>query len=131
MNEWAAIINDLRGKPFRWQGRGPDAYDCWGLVIEVLARRGLPSPGDFVTDTQACAIRTIATHLATPSAVKLSASEPGAIVLMSSKLAIHHAGIATPYGVLHTVRQFGACLSQVVTLRMQGYQRIEYYKWAV
>lgn len=128
--EWEAIIRDLQGKPFRWQGRGPDAFDCWGLVIEVLARRGLPSPGDFVTDTKECAIRTIAAQLAVPQAVKLDRSEPGAIVLMSSKRALHHSGIATPYGVLHTVRQFGACLSQPVSLRAQGYQRIEYYRWA-
>lgn len=32
---------DLIGKPFLRGGRGPDSYDCAGLVVEVLRRRGI------------------------------------------------------------------------------------------
>lgn len=35
---------DLIGKPFEWGGRGPMAYDCWGLVRECLLRQGLKPP---------------------------------------------------------------------------------------
>jgi hypothetical protein len=44
-------INDLIGKPWRLGARGPDAYDCWGLVREVLQRMrpGLPLP-DWASD---------------------------------------------------------------------------------
>lgn len=28
--------SDLIGTPFRWGGRGPDAYDCFGLVIKLF-----------------------------------------------------------------------------------------------
>lgn len=31
---------DLIGKPFQDLGRGPDAYDCWGVVLEVSKRLG-------------------------------------------------------------------------------------------
>lgn len=31
----------LLGKPFKWQGRGPDGYDCYGLVVEIYRRRGI------------------------------------------------------------------------------------------
>lgn len=34
-------INDLIGKPFLNRGRGPDGYDCWGLVREVYRRCGV------------------------------------------------------------------------------------------
>ena len=35
-----AVINlsDLIGKPYMVDGRGPDAYDCWGLCLEVARR---------------------------------------------------------------------------------------------
>ena len=34
------VIDDLLGKPYRDHGRGPDAYDCYGLAIEVERRLG-------------------------------------------------------------------------------------------
>jgi len=34
-------VDDLIGKPFLRGGRGPDAYDCAGLVVEVMRRRGI------------------------------------------------------------------------------------------
>lgn len=42
---------DLIGRPFLSGGRGPDAFDCYGLLIEVFRRRGrdvMPhnTPGD-------------------------------------------------------------------------------------
>jgi cell wall-associated NlpC family hydrolase len=35
---------DLLGKPFAYHGRGPDAYDCWGLVREICGRGGVDLP---------------------------------------------------------------------------------------
>lgn len=35
------IICDLIGVPFVDGGRGPDGYDCWGLVREVYNRLGV------------------------------------------------------------------------------------------
>jgi cell wall-associated NlpC family hydrolase len=36
------IITDLIGKPYELGGRGPDKYDCAGLVVECMRRQGLP-----------------------------------------------------------------------------------------
>lgn len=36
--------DDLIGKPFKDHGRGPDYYDCWGLVREVFSRYGIKLP---------------------------------------------------------------------------------------
>jgi cell wall-associated NlpC family hydrolase len=38
------VFSDLIGKPFRDMGRGPDAYDCWGLCLEVNRRVGRTVP---------------------------------------------------------------------------------------
>lgn len=35
------MICDLVGKPFESGGRGPDSYDCIGIVIEVYKRNGI------------------------------------------------------------------------------------------
>jgi cell wall-associated NlpC family hydrolase len=34
-------VVDLIGKPYARGGRGPDTYDCAGLVVEILRRRGI------------------------------------------------------------------------------------------
>lgn len=38
---------DLLGKEFEYGGRGPDKYDCYGLVMEVRNRVGLPTPDEY------------------------------------------------------------------------------------
>lgn len=35
---------DMIGKPFEEFGRGPDAYDCYGVCIELSRRGGHPIP---------------------------------------------------------------------------------------
>lgn len=35
------IWRDLVGMPFRRGGRGPDEYDCFGLLVELYRRRGI------------------------------------------------------------------------------------------
>lgn len=37
---------DLLGKPFVRGGRGPDGFDCYGLAVELFARKGVIVP-DF------------------------------------------------------------------------------------
>ena len=33
--------DDLIGKPYEPHGTGPEAFDCWGLCVEVLKRLGI------------------------------------------------------------------------------------------
>ena len=35
---------DLIGKPYKENGRGPDGYDCYGICIEVCKRIGIYLP---------------------------------------------------------------------------------------
>lgn len=39
-------LDDLIGKPYRRGGRGPDAYDCFGLLIEVCRRSNITLPNE-------------------------------------------------------------------------------------
>lgn len=36
--------SDLLGKKFEYFGRGPDAYDCAGVVLEIWKRAGIELP---------------------------------------------------------------------------------------
>lgn len=37
-------LDDLIGKPYKNNARGPNAFDCWGLVLEVMRRAGVYIP---------------------------------------------------------------------------------------
>lgn len=37
-------FNDILGKPYKAHGRGPESFDCYGLVIEVAKRLGHTMP---------------------------------------------------------------------------------------
>jgi len=37
-------VDDLLAKPYQRGARGPDGYDCWGVVIEVGKRMGIDFP---------------------------------------------------------------------------------------
>ncbi len=43
------FYQDLLGKEFAYGARGPDAYDCYGLVIETRRRAGLFMPETYVS----------------------------------------------------------------------------------
>ena len=50
-------MSDLIGKPYAENGRGPAAYDCWGICLEVYHRlnRHLPehqTPADIIECNQ-------------------------------------------------------------------------------
>lgn len=40
---------DLLGKDFQYGARGPDAYDCYGLMIECRRRVGKYMPEDYLS----------------------------------------------------------------------------------
>jgi len=37
-------VTDLVGVPFRYGARGPDAFDCYGLVLHLLRHDGVLAP---------------------------------------------------------------------------------------
>lgn len=72
-------LSDLIGKPFAWGGRGPDAYDCYGLVKELLRRDGVVVP-DFRSPKEGA--RIIALFTAGVQEWRPAAIEQGATCLI-------------------------------------------------
>lgn len=71
-------VSDLLGKPFRMGGRGPDAYDCYGLCLEIAARAGIEIvPFDSIVDV---CLRSDAINAGKADYVRLSKPEPFCLV---------------------------------------------------
>lgn len=131
MIDWDAIINQMVGKPFRWGARGPDAYDCWGAVLETLRLAGLPSPGDLDTASGDRAVfeALAAGKVMDPQWNRVDTPQPGDVVALSTHTKINHAGVYVPGGVLHMTAKRGAVLARTIMLRAAGYRLVEFYRW--
>lgn len=85
---------DLIGVPYRIKGRGPDEFDCYGLVAELWRRiygvelPALDSPRGFeAMDAAAVEHRTHFQRIA---------AEPGAIALIRIGRHLSHVGLVLP-----------------------------------
>lgn len=95
---------DLIGKPFKYGGRGPDYYDCYGLVKEMFRRLGQNVP-DYTSPTEAAKI--IALMLSSRAQWKETPKKPGAVALFRL-IGNLHVGFVLPYNkFIHTWERSG------------------------
>lgn len=121
----AHLYLDLIGKPFARGGRGPDAYDCWGLMLEVLRRMG-HAPNDYPSEPY-----LLADALADEwEPVMRAALTPGDGILLRScdSSYLWHIGVAIdPFHMIHAREGVGVCLecfdSLVYARRIAGFYR--------
>lgn len=70
------FYQDLLGKDFAYGGRGPDVYDCAGLVGEICRRLGKVWPVDYVSNQDPCMIQWQITTTAEQEFVEIEKPEP-------------------------------------------------------
>jgi cell wall-associated NlpC family hydrolase len=93
-------FSDLIGLPFAFNARGPNAYDCWGLVMEAYRRwHGLEIP-DYRTPTEC---RNVISEIMNDAAkdgfwASMEKPKPGAVLLLSVRGFGSHAGFMLPGG---------------------------------
>jgi hypothetical protein len=134
---WRAIVapvsqGGLLGAPFCWGARGPDAFDCWGLVLEVLRRRGEPIPLDW-TVPEGRSLETVGimeSESHAPHWRHVEDWDAGDVIALSQHSRIHHIGAMTPWGVIHCARGVGVVIQDRNALRRSGYRRLEAYRYA-
>lgn len=89
-----ANLRDLIGKPYAPHGRGPDAYDCFGLAIEVLSRYGIALPDAYYLDENrsfnSIVIEDVAREYVIP---KVETPEDGDLVVMRINGVPSHIGV--------------------------------------
>ena len=125
--------NRLIGLPYRWGARGPDAYDCWGLVVHALELMGIPCTDDWAPENPACARDLIAIerHNASRWRRVPDGDQPGRIALLGNAKRYFHVGVTVPRcRILHTTRETGAVIQRPAMLRACGYSRIAFYEAA-
>lgn len=124
MAEWA----DLIGKPFQYGGRGPEFYDCYGLVMEMFRRDGIILP-DYRSPSDKVTIAGIFAH-----GIQLwesSEQKPGVAVLFrvpfgKRELYSHVGYLVSPNQVLHTTELTNGVVCErldVMGKRVHGFYR--------
>lgn len=85
------LWRDLIGLPFEDRARGPDAYDCFGLLLEIYRRRGL-----MIADADYGVVRAdrAARLLERMTAWRPCAHAPGVALLFRDEGVPGHVGIA-------------------------------------
>lgn len=128
-----AFCSSLIGKPWVAGGRGPEVFDCWGLLVfayrELL---GIELPAFTCIDVQnkLQVSRTIADGFyewnSTPSPHHLCA------VGISANKRLHHLGLWLDVeggGVLHAVEHTGVVFQSTLSLRQAGLQNLQFYTY--
>lgn len=122
------------GLPYREGARGPDAFDCYGLVAAVLrAARGVELPDWYATTPgPQGASRAIAAALAGEVAggrsVPVADPQDFDIAIVGSTHRPHHVGVVVAGGVLHADRAFGSAWHPFTRFRLI-YPHVEFYRW--
>jgi len=97
------LVDAFIGKPFVYGARGPEAFDCWGLVLALRAALALPVPPDFAS--RICAEREhrrwFVDSLAAPIVAEARA---GAIAYDEARA---HAGVFWAGRIVHAMRHAG------------------------
>lgn len=97
--------DDLIGRPWRLGGRGPDAFDCWGLVLVLAERSGRAVPPDWCSrDMSRAQQRALMVDESRARTVRLAEPLEGAIAY-SERAA--HAGFVLHGRVIHAMRGAG------------------------
>jgi len=129
-------VSDLIGKPWSWGARGPDAYDCFGLLIEVSRRYGIDwKPNDMLRDVpysldgMKAAIDAL---LPGSNWVEVDTARPGDAVMCGASRLLYHVCPVVDGGVLHTSRTAtGIILTRAENLSFFGYRQQQAYRWLV
>jgi cell wall-associated NlpC family hydrolase len=121
-------LRDLIGKPYAIHGRGPDAYDCFGLAIEVCRRFGRKLDDSFYDEVSAdTGKRLIDETKSALKAERIPGPEQGAIVEIFIAGSPRHIGVCLGDGTfIHATQKLGVRTSELSawSKRIEGY-----YTW--
>ena len=114
-------ISDLIGVPFDYGGRGPDSYDCYGLLMEMYKRAGIT-----ITDygSSSLGAEIVAMMLGRLDDWKEIEAKPGCALLIKLPLSMH-VGFMLPHNkFIHTTKSTGGVTIERLrdwTRRILGY----------
>jgi cell wall-associated NlpC family hydrolase len=123
------MYNDLIGKAFKDRGRGPDSYDCLGLLIEMYKRHGITIP-----DYNISCFDVLGIHQQSGEAKQLwlklsSPVYPCAVLVKNNSVYNNHVGFYLGNGkMIHAIPEANICIVDLTKINKRF--KIEgFYKW--
>lgn len=107
---------DLIGKKFVDGGRGPGAYDCWGLVCEVFRRYGMELPDYRISCLESSRIgaKIDEERPAWVQYPKANPPVPSVVAIRFNSPVANHLGVYVGGGrFLHTAQKMGVNVDRI------------------
>lgn len=129
MRNWAS---KYIGKKWQNGGRGPDAFDCWGLLYWTMREDFMTEVPTFPIDPGALweVQQQIEAESKSTNWVQRMVPEEGCAVGLSHGAHFHHVGQWTEQDgglVIHCLDGSGVVADSLAQLRASGWRRIEFY----
>lgn len=128
-------INPYIGVPYKPGGRGPDGWDCYGLVKYLFGLRGIQLP-DW--DVDPADVRAVARQMRDGVRVEMELGyaqeikEPvdWAIVMVGRARACNHIGVCLAGGVIHANQRLSTVWNTWPQfVRLFGQSEVRLYQW--
>jgi cell wall-associated NlpC family hydrolase len=121
-------VKDLVGIPYKAHGRDSSGMDCYGVIIEVLRRKGINVPDVFYPDTNNDTNKKVMEILENgiPN-TRLEKPEEYAVVEILVFGQPSHAGVCLGDGTfIHALKNFGVVIEPLSRYRhrIKGYYRV-------
>ena len=122
------FLLNLTGTPWVAGARGPDTFDCWGLLVHIY-RELLKIEVDSYPGVNASDVSQVTRIIYAESNKwqEIPIPEPFCAVGLSTGKRIHHVGIWVVDGVLHTNSNHG-CIYQTIGSIRRAFPTIKYYR---
>jgi len=122
------IVSDLIGIPYKPHGRDKSGMDCYGIVIEVLHRKGITVPDVFYKDTTMENNKLVLEILekGIPN-TKVDKPEEGAIVEILVMGQPSHVGVCLgDRTFIHALKKIGVVIESLSRYqnKIKGYYRV-------
>ena len=128
----SSIVEKYIGKVWESGARGPEKFDCWGLIVYILENEfGVEIDEEYYIhgkDTKNIA-RAYEKAIFGDHWIRQETPTEGSAVALSKGYKIHHAGIWLDNGCLHSCDNSHVVHNSISRLRLNGYNRIEFYRW--
>lgn len=124
-------LNDYVGLPYELGARGPEKYDCYGLLKKVYAERYNVEVPDWSDEVLSLRLRskTINAVLQESGTWKeVDAPTDGDVVVCYRAKAAHHLGLYYNGGVLHALEGIGVVYEPMPRFR-ERFTRIVFGEW--
>jgi len=122
------------GKPWVSGERGPDSFDCWGLVVDVYERLhgiNLPPMAGVDAKDRLLVSRLLVAGQKDQDFYRVTEPKEYDVVLMGRGIISHHVGIWTDIdggGCVHCQDGAGVVFATKPQLAIQHYSQLKYFR---